>query len=194
LPRDLKFDQPQASIADRDKLRSQGVEMSEAGRDLSTPSAPTTSTGSASRVQLQSDPQVMRADRLTPDQLERSTSPDRTTNRPLVDVREPEDDHRAADPKKFQQLNASASRADSASGAARSGAAGSSRTKRGLPQGFTIDYAGESRQLGTEGGKFLGTFLLSAILIISCFRRSSRATRDPFIIQPVRCRWPFPAP
>ena len=31
-----------------------------------------------------------------------------------------------------------------------------------LPQGFTIDYAGESRQLKTEGSKFLGTFLLSA--------------------------------
>src|SRR3989442_11035143 len=34
-----------------------------------------------------------------------------------------------------------------------------------LPQGFTIDYAGQSRQLRTEGGGFLGTFLLSAVLI-----------------------------
>jgi len=32
-----------------------------------------------------------------------------------------------------------------------------------LPQGFTVDYAGESRQLRVEGSKFLGTFLLSAI-------------------------------
>src|SRR5208282_6105617 len=31
-----------------------------------------------------------------------------------------------------------------------------------LPQGYTVDYAGESRQLRTEGSKFLGTFLLSA--------------------------------
>src|SRR5207245_6477077 len=31
-----------------------------------------------------------------------------------------------------------------------------------LPQGFTVDYAGESRQLRTEGSRFLGTFLLSA--------------------------------
>ena len=30
-----------------------------------------------------------------------------------------------------------------------------------LPQGFTVDYAGESRQLRVEGSKFLGTFLLS---------------------------------
>ena len=35
-----------------------------------------------------------------------------------------------------------------------------------LPPGFTLDYAGESRQLRTEGGDFLFTFLLSAVLII----------------------------
>ena len=34
---DVKFDQPQAEIVfDRDKLRSQGVDLSQAGRDLST--------------------------------------------------------------------------------------------------------------------------------------------------------------
>ena len=32
---DLKFDQPQAEVVfDRDKLRSQGVDLSQAGRDL----------------------------------------------------------------------------------------------------------------------------------------------------------------
>ena len=34
---DMKFDQPQAEVVfDRDKLRSQGVDLSQAGRDLST--------------------------------------------------------------------------------------------------------------------------------------------------------------
>ena len=34
---DLKFDQPQTEVVfDRDKLRSQGVDLSEAGQDLST--------------------------------------------------------------------------------------------------------------------------------------------------------------
>ena len=48
---DLKFDQPQAEVVfDRDKLRSQGVDLAQAGRDLSTSSAATTSTGSASRA------------------------------------------------------------------------------------------------------------------------------------------------
>ena len=48
--------------------------------------------------------------------------------------------------------------------------------------GFTIDYAGESRQLRTEGGKFLGTFLLSAILIYLVLAAQFESFRDPFII------------
>ena len=51
-----------------------------------------------------------------------------------------------------------------------------------LPQGFTIDYAGESRQLRTEGGKFLGTFLLSAILIYLVLAAQFESFRDPFIV------------
>ena len=51
-----------------------------------------------------------------------------------------------------------------------------------LPQGFTVDYAGQSRQLRTEGSKFLGTFLLSAILIYLVLAAQFESFRDPFII------------
>src|SRR5438094_2661387 len=51
-----------------------------------------------------------------------------------------------------------------------------------LPPGFTVDYAGESRQLRTEGSKFLGTFLLSAILIYLVLAAQFESFRDPFII------------
>jgi multidrug efflux pump len=51
-----------------------------------------------------------------------------------------------------------------------------------LPQGFTIDYAGESRQLRTEGSKFLATFLLSGILIYLVLAAQFESFRDPFII------------
>ncbi|HEY4593997.1 MAG TPA: efflux RND transporter permease subunit, partial [Thermoanaerobaculia bacterium] len=51
-----------------------------------------------------------------------------------------------------------------------------------LPQGYSVDYAGESRQLRTEGGKFLGTFLLSAILIYLVLAAQFESFRDPFII------------
>jgi multidrug efflux pump len=51
-----------------------------------------------------------------------------------------------------------------------------------LPTGFTMDYAGESRQLRVEGSKFLGTFLLSAVLIYLVLAAQFESFRDPFII------------
>ncbi|HMK39633.1 MAG TPA: efflux RND transporter permease subunit, partial [Bacteroidota bacterium] len=68
---DLKFDQPQAEVVfDRDKVRSLGVDMSQAGRDLST----LLSGDYVNRFSIQGRsykviPQVKRSDRLTPDQL-----------------------------------------------------------------------------------------------------------------------------
>ena len=56
------------------------------------------------------------------------------------------------------------------------------QAKQVLPQGFTVDYAGESRQLRVEGSKFLGTFLLSAVLIYLVLAAQFESFRDPFII------------
>src|SRR6185369_5307868 len=53
---------------------------------------------------------------------------------------------------------------------------------KSLPRGYTVDYAGESRELRTEGGKFLGTFLLSGILIYLVLAAQFESFRDPFII------------
>ena len=68
---DLKFDQPQAEVVfDRDKLRSQGVDLSQAGRDLSA----LLGGDYVNRFSIQGRsykviPQVKRDGRLTPDQL-----------------------------------------------------------------------------------------------------------------------------
>jgi multidrug efflux pump len=51
-----------------------------------------------------------------------------------------------------------------------------------LPPGYTIDYAGESRQLRTEGSKFLGVFILSAVLIYLVLAAQFESFRDPFVI------------
>ena len=61
-----------------------------------------------------------------------------------------------------------------------------------LPQGATIDFAGESRQLRKEGSRFLGTLLLSAVLIHLVLAVQFESFRDPFIILAGRCRsrWP----
>ena len=74
---DLKFDQPQAEVVfDRDKLRSQGVDLSQAGRDLST----LLGGDYVNRFSIQGRsykviPQVKRADRLTPTSWRTCTSP-----------------------------------------------------------------------------------------------------------------------
>jgi multidrug efflux pump len=54
--------------------------------------------------------------------------------------------------------------------------------KKSLPRGFTLDYAGQSRQLRTEGSKFLTTFLLSGILIYLVLAAQFESFRDPLII------------
>ena len=68
---DLKYDQPQAEVVfDRDKLRSQGIDLSRAGRDLST----LLGGDYVNRFSIQGRsykviPQVKRTERLSPDQL-----------------------------------------------------------------------------------------------------------------------------
>jgi multidrug efflux pump len=184
---DVKFDQPQAEVVfDRDRVRSQGVELSQAGGDLST----LLGGNYVNRFSIQGRsykviPQIERAGRLTPDQLKDIyvTGPEGklvplSTFAALKTTTEPRE------LKRFQQLNAVRIQGvipppvslDQALRVLEEEAA------QILPQGFTIDYAGESRQLRTEGTKFLGIFLLSAILIYLVLAAQFESFRDPFII------------
>jgi multidrug efflux pump len=184
---DLKFDQPQAEVVfDRDKLRSQGVDLSQAGRDLST----LLGGNYVNRFSVQGRsykviPQVKRAERLTADQLSQiyvRGSSDKlvplSTFATLKTTTEPRE------LKRFQQLNAVHIQGVIPPGVSLVTALTmlESEAKKILPQGFTVDYAGESRQVRTEGGKFLGTFLLSAILIYLVLAAQFESFRDPFII------------
>jgi multidrug efflux pump len=51
-----------------------------------------------------------------------------------------------------------------------------------LPKGYAIDYTGESRQLRTEGNKFLPAFLLAILLIFLVLAAQFNSFRDPFVI------------
>jgi multidrug efflux pump len=184
---DLKFDQPQAEVVfDRDKLRSQGVDLSQAGQDLST----LLGGDYVNRFSIQGRsykviPQVRRADRLTPDQLEDIYITG--SNDKLVPLSTFATLRTTAEPrelKKFQQLNAVRIQGVIPPPVPLDQALTflENEAKAILPQGFTIDYAGESRQLRTEGSRFLGTFLLSAILIYLVLAAQFESFRDPFII------------
>ncbi len=186
---DVKFDQPETHVVfDRDKLRSQGVDLSQAGRDLST----MLGGDYVNRFSVQGRsykviPQIQRADRLTADQLQEiyvtgagNKLVPLSTFATLKTTTEPRE------LKRFQQLNAVRIQGvipppvslDTALKMLEAEAA------KILPpgQGFSVDYAGESRQLRTEGSNFLGTFLLSAILIYLVLAAQFESFRDPFII------------
>jgi multidrug efflux pump len=184
---DVKFDQPQAEVVfDRDKLRSQGVDLSQAGQDLST----MLGGNYVNRFSIQGRsykviPQIKRSERLTPDQLSQiyvKGSGDKlvplSTFATLRTTTEPRE------LKKFQQLNAVRIQGVIPPGVPLDKALRTleDEAKKILPQGYTVDYAGESRQLRVEGSKFLGTFLLSGILIYLVLAAQFESFRDPFII------------
>jgi multidrug efflux pump len=184
---DLKFDQPQAEVViDRDKLRSQGVELSQVGKDLST----LYGGNYVNRFSIQGQsykviPQVKRVERLTPDQMGqiyvKGSSDKLVLLSSLAHVKTTTEPR---DLKKFQQLNAVRIQGVIPPGVPLDKALSFLETeaKKILPQGFTVDYAGESRQLRVEGSKFLGTFLLSAVLIYLVLAAQFESFRDPFIV------------
>ncbi|HEY6050882.1 MAG TPA: efflux RND transporter permease subunit, partial [Thermoanaerobaculia bacterium] len=184
---DLKYDQPQAEVVfDRDKLRSQGVDLAQAGKDLST----LLGGNYVNRFSVQGRsykviPQVKRSERLTPDQLSQIYV--RGSNDKLVPLSTFATIKTTTEPrelKRFQQLNAVRIQGVIPPGVSLVTALTylENEARKILPEGFTIDYAGESRQVRTEGGKFLGTFLLSAILIYLVLAAQFESFRDPFII------------
>jgi multidrug efflux pump len=51
-----------------------------------------------------------------------------------------------------------------------------------LPQGYRVDYTGESRQLRQESGKFLPAMGLALVLIFLVLAAQFNSFRDPFVI------------
>jgi multidrug efflux pump len=184
---DLKFDQPQVEVVfNRDKVRSQGVDLSAAGRDLST----LLGGDYVNRFSIQGRsykviPQIKRSGRLTADQLTDIyvTGPDRRMV-PLSTFATLQTSTQPRELKRFQQLNAVRIQGVIPPPVSLDQALTFLETEARtlLPPGFTLDYAGESRQLRTEGGKFLGMFLLSALLIYLVLAAQFESFRDPFII------------
>ncbi len=184
---DLKFDQPQTEVVfDHDKVRAQGVDMAQAGRDLST----MLGGNYVNRFSIQGRsykviPQVKRAERLTADQL----SDIRVLGAggklvPLSTFATLRTSTEPRELKRFQQLNAVHIQGAIPPGVPLDKALSylEGEAKKILPPGFTLDYAGESRQLRTEGSGFLAIFLLAAILIYLVLAAQFESFRDPFVI------------
>lgn len=184
---DLKFDFPQTEIVfDRDKVASMGLNLSQVGNDLST----LLGGGYVNRFSIEGRsykviPQLERVSRLNADQLQDLyvSGPGNklvqlSTFATLATTTQPRTINR------FQQLNSARIQGvippnitlDQALKALEAEAA------KILPNGYSIDYAGEARQLRVEGNKLLVTLAFSGVLIFLVLAAQFESFRDPLVI------------
>src|SRR5881398_614332 len=182
---DTKIDQPQSEIVfDHDKVASLGLDMQQVGADMSA----AIGGNFVNRFNIAGRsykviPQIKRVDRLNPEQLQNIyvTGPNDQLV-PLSTVATIEHKTVARSLNRMQQLNAVTISGVPAGSVDTTLKFLEDEAHRVLPKGYVLDYTGESRQLQTEGSKFLGVFLLSLVLIFLVLAAQFNSFRDPFII------------
>jgi multidrug efflux pump len=182
---DTKIDQPQAQIVfDHDKVSAMGLNMQQVGADLSA------SIGGnfVNRFNMEGlsykvIPQIKRVDRLNPEQIQNIyvTGPNNQLI-PLSTVASIKYTTVARSLNRMQQLNAVTITGVPTGSVDSTLKFLENEAHRVLPAGYVIDYTGTSRQLRTEGDKFLGVFVLALVLIFLVLAAQFNSFRDPFII------------
>jgi multidrug efflux pump len=187
LNTDLKIDQPQSTVViDRDKASQLGLRMSDIGSAL----ASMLGGGYVNYFGLDGRsykviPQVQQRSRLNTDQLLNyyiraadGTSVSLSTVAKIVTKTIPESLNH------FQQLNSATIQGVAFPGVAQADALGYLKdlAARTLPQGYTIDYGGPSRQYIQESGGFVVTFAFALIIIFLSLAALFESFRDPLII------------
>src|SRR5437764_828384 len=182
---DTKIDQPQSAIVfDHDKVAALGLDMQQVGADISA------SIGGnyVNRFNIEGRsykviPQIKRVDRLNPEQLKNIyVSGPNNQLIPLSTVASINHKTVARSLNRMQQLNAVTISGVPAVSLDAALKFLQDEANKILPKGYVLDYTGESRQLQTEGSKFLGVFLLSLVLIFLVLAAQFNSFRDPFII------------
>src|SRR5213080_3468161 len=182
---DTKIDQPQSAIVfDHDKVAALGLDMQQVGADISA------SIGGnyVNRFNIEGRsykviPQIKRVDRLNPEQLKNIyVSGPNNQLIPLSTVASINHKTVARSLNRMQQLNAVTISGVPAVSLDAALKFVQNEANKILPKGYVLDYTGESRQLQTEGSKFLGVFLLSLVLIFLVLAAQFNSFRDPFII------------
>lgn len=187
LDKDLKIDKPRIEVQiDRDKAASLGIDM----RTLSADMSAMLSGGYANRFAMQNRSyrviaQVQRSDRLNAEQLTNYYTRTRTGEliplSTLVTLKE------SAQPQvlnRFQQLNSVAIIFAPRPGVTKGEALAvlEQAAKEVLPQGYSVDYAGESRQFKQEGTTMLVTLLFALIIIFLVLSAQFESFRDALIM------------
>ncbi len=182
---DMKFDQPQvALIIDRNKVAALGLNLTQVGADV----AAALGGNYVNRFNIDGYsykviPQLKRTARLNADQLRDIyiTGPNGGLV-PLSAVAHIENRTVPRSLNRFQQQNAvklsglSNRTLDEALKVLEQAA------REILPSGYSVNYTGESRQLRTEGNKFLPAFSLAIVLIFLALAVQFNSFRDPLVI------------
>lgn len=184
---DLKYDLPQSEIQfDRDKVASLGLNLQQVGADLST----MLSGNYVNRFSIDGQsykviPAVVRKQRLSPEQLQNYyvTGPNHQLI-PLATFAIIKNTTQPRQLNRFQQLNSAKIQAVIPPGVTLDKALSILETQahRILPGGYSIDYAGEARQLRHEGSRLVTTLFFALILIFLVLAAQFESFREPFII------------
>jgi len=182
---DVKVDQPQSEfVIDRDKVASLGLSLGEIAGDLGgLVGGDFVNRFDISGRSYKVIPQIQRIGRLNPDQLKdvHVTGP----NGKLVPLGTFATLRESVVPRslnRFQQLNAVKISGVAVRPLDEALRFMEDEAAKILPKGYVIDYTGESRQLRTEGNRFLPAFTLAVILIFLVLAAQFNSFRDPFVI------------
>jgi multidrug efflux pump len=182
---DTKIDLPEVEIRlDREKIAAMGLSMQDIGFDLAT----LMSGGFVNFFNIDGRsyrviPQVERISRLNPEQLLEHyiTGPDGTLI-PLRAIATLEERVVPRSLNRFQQLNAVKISGMAIRPLAEALDTLDTIARERMPEGFVIDYTGESRQLRLEGDNFLPVFMLAVSLIFLVLAAQFNSFRDPLVI------------
>lgn len=182
---DVKVDQPDYKLSiDREKVADLGLDLQTVTNDVGT----LLGGGWVNRFNMSGQsykviPQVKRESRLTPEDLASLyvTGPDGNLIRldqvaSLTHSTEPRSINR------MQQLNAVKISGVPGVTLAEALAFLETEARNILPNSYTIDYTGESRQLKREGNTFLPAFIMAVVMIFLVLAAQYNSFRDPLVI------------
>ncbi|HEY2527108.1 MAG TPA: efflux RND transporter permease subunit [Xanthobacteraceae bacterium] len=184
---DLKIDDPQSVVSiDRDKTAQLGLKMSDVGSSLAAMlGGGYVNYFSISGRSYKVIPQVQQRFRLNPDQLLDYYI--RTSDGSLVPLSTVASVSTRTVPESlnhFQQLNSATIQGVAMPGVAQGDALAFLQNlgSRTLPEGYSIDYGGLSRQYVQETSGFAATFAFALIIIFLSLAALFESFRDPVII------------
>jgi multidrug efflux pump len=187
MDNDLKIDKPQITVEiDRDKAAQLGLSMRDVGNALGLMlGGGYVNYFSLSGRSYKVIPQVMQSERLNPEQLRGYYI--NTANGASVPISTIVSLKLAVVPESinhFQQLNSATISAVPLPGVSLGDALATLKAlaKDLLPQGYSVDYSGQSRQYEQESSALLVTFFFALVIIFLALAAQFESFRDPLIV------------